>query len=259
MGNKIDNRREFLIDALTLGLFTGVSAAGLIRPANALSSLPDRMPEGQSIYKLEGMATVDGKPADMKTQIGPGSSIQTGNNSEIIFVVAADAFILRSNSDLRLGAEGLLVQGLRILSGAVLSVFGKREAAHQIVTTTATIGIRGTGIYIDSAPDKTYACTCYGHTRISANADPGVVRNVVTEHHEKPFYILPSASQGKFIIPATVFDHSDSELNVIESLVGRKTPFGDGGYKYERDAKGMGATEFAQSLHPAPLPLPRKV
>ena len=234
MDNEVDNRRDFLINALTLGLFTGINAAGLIQPANALSSLPGRMPEGRSIYRLEGIVMVDGKPANIKTQISPSASIQTGSNSEIIFVVASDAFILRSNSHLELGAEGLLVQGLRILSGAVLGVFGKREAAHRIVTPTATIGIRGTGIYVDSAPDKTYACTCYGHTRISANADPSVVRDIVTRYHDKPLYILPSASQGELIIPAPVIDHSDSELNLIEALVGRKTPFGGGGYKYNK-------------------------
>ncbi len=234
MDNKFDIRREFLINALTMGLFTGINAAGIVQPVNALSSLPDRMPKGRSIYKLDGVVIVNGRQADIKTKIDPGAHIKTGDDSEIIFVVGSDAFILRSNSDLKLGAEGLLVQGLRIISGAVLGVFGKRESAQQVVTPVATIGIRGTGIYVDSAPDKTYACTCYGHTRISANARPDNVRDIVTAHHDKPVYILPSASQGEFIIPAPVIDHSDSELNVIESLVGRKTPFGGGGYQYDK-------------------------
>ncbi len=234
MDNKPDTRRDFLVNALTLGLFTGINAAGLIQPVSALGGLPGRMPKGRSIYRLEGVVMVDGKPASIKTQISQSASIQTASNSEIIFVVASDAFVLRSNSHIKLGADGLLVQGMRILSGAILGVFGKREAPHQVVTPIATIGIRGTGIYIDSTPDKTYACTCYGHTRIRANADRNVVRDIVTTHHDKPVYILPSASQGKLIVTAPVIDHSDSELDLIESLVGRKPPFDGGGYKYEK-------------------------
>lgn len=227
-------RRDFLVNALSLGLFTGISATGLIQPVNALSGLPDRLPKGQSIYRLSGTVTVDGKSADIKTQIGPNASIKTGDNSEVIFVVAADAFILRSNSELKLGAQGLLVKGIRVVSGAILGVFGKREAEHQLVTSVATIGIRGTGIYVESDHDKTYTCTCYGHTRISANADPGVVRDIVTRHHDQPVYILSTASQQEFIVPAPVINHSDQELNMIEALVGRKTPFGGAGYQLER-------------------------
>lgn len=233
MGDKQDSRRELLVDALTLGLFTGINAAGLLVPAMALSSLPGRLPAGQSIYSLKGRVIVDGKAADIKTTINPGSSLQTGDNSEVIFVVGSDAFILRSRSNVRLGAQGTLVQGLRVLTGAILGVFGKREASHEIVTSTATIGIRGTGIYIDAAPDKTYACTCYGHTQIRANTDPAQVRDIVTTHHDKPVYILNSGSQDQLIVPAPVIDHSDSELNLIEALVGRKTPFSGAGYKYE--------------------------
>ena len=231
MDNREESRRKWLVNVLTLGLFTGINAAGLLVPARALSSLPGRLPQGQSIYSLKGSVIVNGVAADMKTQINPGSSIQTGKDSEVIFVVGSDAFILRSNSDVQLGSAGLLVQGIRVVTGAILGVFGKRESTHQIVTATATIGIRGTGIYIDSAPDKTYACTCYGHTKISANADPNQIRDIVTTYHDKPVYILPSGSPGNLILDAPVIDHSDSELNLIEALVGRKTPFWNAGYK----------------------------
>jgi len=229
--NKKGNRRDFLVTALSLGLVTGINAAGLIQPVHALGSVPGRLSKGQSIYKLSGQVTVDGQPATIKTQIGPDSVVKTGGDSEVIFVVGADAFVLRSDSEVEFSASGLLIRGMRIVSGALLSVFGKRESTTQIVTTTATIGIRGTGIYVDSQPDKTYACTCYGRTHIAANANPNVSREITTHYHESPVYILPSASQQKLIVPAPVVDHTDSELNLIEALVGRKTPFGSGGYK----------------------------
>ena len=53
---------------------------------------------------------------------------------------------------------------LRLLTGSLLSVFGERGAnqALSVNTSTATIGIRGTGIYMEAEPDLTYLCTCYG-------------------------------------------------------------------------------------------------
>ena len=180
--NDDDTRRDFLVDALGLGLFAGVSATGILQPAYALSSLPDRLPEGQSVYKLTGDVRVNGKPADIKTQIGADALVQTGKNSEIIFVVSSEAFILRSDSELQLGGSGFIVETMRVISGAILGVFGKREAPRTAITVTATIGIRGTGIYIEAEPDRTYACTCYGHTRIGANSDPNVVEDIVTKH-----------------------------------------------------------------------------
>ena len=230
--NNDDSRRDFLVDALGLGLFAGISATGLLQPAYALSSLPDRLPEGQSVYRLSGDVRVNGKPADLKTQIDANANVQTGKNSQIIFVVSSEAFILRSESELQLSGSGFYLETMRVISGAILGVFGKREAPRRAITTTATIGIRGTGIYIEAELDRTYACTCYGHTRISANSDPNVVEDIVTKHHDKPVYILHSSSHQKLIVPAPVINHADAELSLVESLVGRETPFS--GYVYKR-------------------------
>lgn len=231
--NHDDPRRDFLVRALGLGILAGGSAAGLIQNSFALGKVPPKLPAGRSIYKLSGIVSVDGKIADINTRIGPNSLVNTGPDSHVIFVVASDAFILRSNSQLQMGGSGLLVQGMRILSGKILSVFGKREQTHSITTATATIGIRGTGIYIESDPGLTYVCTCYGHTLLSANADPDVKRDIVTKHHDSPFYVLPASAGSKLILPAPVISHSDTELALIEELVGRTTPFekSNRGYK----------------------------
>lgn len=233
MDNNDIKRRNFLLDALAIGVFSGVNTAGLALPAYALSSLPGRLPKGRSIYKLSGNVSVDGKPADITTQITADSIVRTGGDSEIIFVVASEAFILRSNSELEFSANGILVRSMRLISGALLGVFGKRDTAHQLVTSTATIGIRGTGVYAESEPEKSYLCTCYGHTKISARADPNVVVDIVTEHHDKPVYILASAAQQKLIVPGPVINHTDKELALVEALVGRKTPFAESGYDFK--------------------------
>ena len=233
-----DPRRDFLVKALGLGLFAGPNLISLLQPGYALGDVPARLPEGRSIYKLQSSVTVNGKVADISTRIGPNSRIKTGSNSLLIFVVANDAFILRSNSQLETGSsDNLIIDGIRILSGRLLSVFGKRKKPHTITTSTATIGIRGTGMYLESDPEKSYICTCYGHTHIVASADPNISRDVVTEYHDEPFYVLPAAtSGGKLIVPAPVINHTDSELILIEELVGRAPPFEnlDGGYGVTR-------------------------
>ena len=233
--DNIDPRRDFLIKALGLGIFAGVNAAGIIQSSHALGKVPPKLPPGRSIYKLSGIVSVDGKIADINTVIGPNSLVTTGPDSQVIFVVSSDAFILRGNSQLQMGGSGLLIKGMRILSGKILSVFGKREETHSITTSTATIGIRGTGIYIESDPGVSYVCTCYGHTLVSANADPDIKEDVVTKHHDRPLYVLSASAGKKLILPAPIINHSDTELALIEELVGRTTPFAvsKSGYKPE--------------------------
>jgi len=234
-----DPRRKFLVEALTLGLFAGFNVSGLIQPSFAMAALSKKLPPGKSIYKIEGQVIIDGNPANLDTTIRANSFIETGANGKIIFAVGTDAFILRDSSSLELGGDGLLVQGMRILTGKVLSVFGKREVLPTITTTTATIGIRGTGIYIESDPEKSYICTCYGHTRIRTNTDPNVAIDITAQYHDKPVYVYPNRTTGnKLIVKAPVINHSDVELDLIERLVGRRAAFvggdrggdGDGGY-----------------------------
>jgi hypothetical protein len=75
-------------------------------------------------------------------------------------------------------------------------------------------------------------CTCYGHTQIIANADPNITEEVVTEYHDRPLYILPAAAHGDLIVKAPVINHSDTELSLVEALVGRKPPFANKKGKY---------------------------
>jgi hypothetical protein len=231
MGKEVDDpRREWLLRALSLGLFAGANLGGLFQASHALGEVPKKLPAGRSIYQLRGDVLVDGAPADLDTKIGPDSRLKTGDDSRIIFVVASDAFVLRSNSELEMSSiGGLLIDGMRILSGRILSVFGKRAGIHNITTTTATIGIRGTGVYVESDPEKSYVCTCYGRSSIVANADPNVREDVLATHHDEPLYILRKAPGNRLIVPGPVINHTDAELILLEKLVGRTPPFAKGG------------------------------
>jgi len=222
------------VRALTMGLFAGPTFTAVVQEALARGDIPERLPPGRSIYKLDGAVTVNGQPATLQTVIGPGSRVATGDDSRVIFVVANDAFILRANSEVELSSSGgLLIEGMRMLSGRLLSVFATREKPHTITTSTATIGIRGTGIYVESDPERSYVCTCYGSTSIVASADPNVSLDVVSEHHDYPVYVLPAAPGSNLIVPGPFINHTDAELSLIEELVGRTTPFAFASAGYE--------------------------
>lgn len=235
-----DPRREFLVRALTMGLFAAGGA--LAWPRRVAARVPHELPPGQSIYRLRGDVRVNGQRADRDTWIPGDAEIETSSDSSLVFVVAKDAFIMRENSRLRLGApapvptreqadEGwfgsTILTGLRLVTGALLSVFGERgpEEDLNLHTTTATIGIRGTGVYLESARDRSYICTCYGATTIAADSDPASREMIDSSHHDAPRYVLEDGKAGRLIEPAPMIHHTDMELLLIEELVGRTPPF----------------------------------
>lgn len=232
----LEARRHFLRMLIAT---SGVAVTGsLLAPlVHAFGKVPRPLPPGTSIYDMQGKVLVDGKVATPKTPISEKSLVQTSTNSYIVFAVGKDAHILRENSRLQLeGADGI-ADAMRLLTGKVLSVFGQRTGGKKLAirTTTATIGIRGTGVYSESHPDASYVCTCYGHTEINSDVDPGHFENVVSQHHDAPRYILANPEGGKLIVPAPMKNHTDEELLLVESLVGRTPPFsGAGGYDTPR-------------------------
>lgn len=238
-----DPRREFLVRALTAGAFAAVGGMGLWNTARAslLGRVPREMPSGRSIFDMEGDVRVNDKPARPDTLIRVDDTIATGRDSKVIFVVGKDAFILRSDSELTLSGKGVLLHNLRLLTGKLLSVFGQRDSREQAlaaVTNTATIGIRGTGVYFESEPDLSYVCTCYGQTTLSATADPQSRETITSNHHDAPRYITADGDRGQRIRPAPVINHTDLELMLIEELVGRTPPFAVSDMEYTAPRRG---------------------
>jgi hypothetical protein len=228
-----NERREFLLRALSAGFFASGLTGALTRAAYGAGKIRRELPPGKSIYEIKGSATVDGSQANLDTQVRPNSLLETGRSSRMIFAVGQDAFILRSNSRLQLSGNEL-VNTLRLAAGAVLSVFGKTE--HRIVTTTASVGIRGTGIYVEADPERSYVCTCYGVTDLQSANDATSSEEITSLHHDAPRYITASGPIGQRIQPAPFINHTDTELMLIEELVGRVPPFAfsGGGYTSPR-------------------------
>jgi hypothetical protein len=156
-----------------------------------------------------------------------GDRVVTGAGESITFLVDRDAMLVRQNSSLE-----LLRDGFRLVTGAVLSVFGP-GGRRELKTTTATIGIRGTGVYLEAEPGRTYVCTCYGEAVLEPLDDPAARETVRTRHHEQPRYIMASGAP-QMVMPAPVRNHSDAELEMLEALVGREPPFKGQGFPQYR-------------------------
>jgi hypothetical protein len=133
--------------------------------------------------------------------------------------------MVRANTRIELsgGATQAALTGFRVLTGAILSVF-ERGKPKGIRTPTATIGIRGTGIYVEVQKIRTYACTCYGEAELTPVDEPKEAEIVRTNHHDQPRYIYPKG-MPRMIEAAPVINHTDAELILLESLVGRTVPF----------------------------------
>jgi len=224
--NDEDLQRRLLMEALAVALLSTAIGSRNVA-AQVLGSRPAPLPKGKSIYRIEGQVLVDGQPATLDTRIAANSTVQTGKDGEVIYAVGETAHLQRSESQVTMEtkeANSVVVSGLRVLTGRILSVFPSGKPV-RMTTRNASIGIRGTGVYMESDPEQTYFCTCYGTADIASASDPTSRETVVSSHHDRPLYILTGEQPGRNIRLAPFINHTDQELMLIEALVGRTPPF----------------------------------
>jgi len=185
------------------------------------------MPTGRSIYELDGDVRVNGLPATLQTLIRLGDKVETGEESYVIFAVNKDAFILRSSGMMTfpepVTSPTIKPTAFSLDRGKALSVLASRNT--RIATPNAVVGIRGTGVYLETTPELSYVCTCYGVADLATFDDPGINETIESEHHDAPRYILADTNVKNRIQPAPFINHDDQELLLIETLVGRSPPY----------------------------------
>jgi len=209
-----DRRRALVRLAAGAALAGGIP--GVISRALAKGDLANR----QGIQRLEGSVTVGGRKAELGAPVNLGDRIETGAGSSAVAVVGQDAFLLRANSVIVVRGERGVLSQLLVESGRVLSVFGKKPV--EVKASIASIGIRGTGAYLEVAPEEVYFCLCYGEAQVEgASMAP---RTVKTTHHEQPLLLTQSAGVMQ-AQPGPFRNHTDAELVMLEALVGREPPF----------------------------------
>ena len=183
-------------------------------------------PQGMQI--VEGDVKINGIQATAGSIVNFGDIVKTGDNGKAVFVVKRSVYLLRENTSMTLSiepdesAKENMVSILKLLNGKLLSVFGKGK--RRLVTSTAVIGVRGTAVYLESDPKMTYVCTCYGKAEIRSRHDKNVREAVKTFHHEKPRFVYGEGAD-EILVEAPVYNHTDEELTMLESLVGRVPPF----------------------------------
>ena len=226
MLEQIHLSRRALVQAILLAGGMTPGLLNVIRSAHAMSQTPI-VP---GVQEFTGDFRINGIPARRGDLVKSGDIATTGPNSSAIIIVGRHAFMLRANSRVEFypvyfEKEGVVSGVLKVAAGAMLSVFGETNNT-TITTPLANIGIRGTGCYVDSRPERTYACVCYGRADLVSAPTDRLLETLETTKHESPRYIYPPDAP-KLITKAPVIDHSDVELRLLESLVHRTPPFDD--------------------------------
>ncbi len=220
----LSRRRAWLQKAAALGWFGPAGVAGLIQEALAKGDIPT----AQGISSLTGEATVNGVAARVGTLVKPGDTIATAKGSSAVIVVGKDAYLLRENTRITFtaGTTPGVADKVLLVTGKVLSVFGKRgDGADgvQIRARNATIGIRGTGCYLEIHEGRTYFCLCYG-TAVVDGGNMAHSKTITTTHHESPVWLDERGDVMK-VEEAGFVNHNDAELIMLEKLQGREPPF----------------------------------
>ena len=205
-----------------------------------------------NIVELQGDATLNGVRLTPEHTIQTGDSLVTGPNSTLIFVIGNSAFHVRQNSMLTAerGASLFAVSVLRMVTGAVVSVWGKGNR-RLITTPTITAGIRGTGVYTEIFADqngRSYLCNCYGEVAIKAGDDQVLSR---ADYHQA-FWGEVAAKGGRMLTPAKAINHTDEELEYLARLAGQQTAWQIAGHKGVKDGKGYMEEKQGQ-MHPAEM------
>jgi hypothetical protein len=205
-----------------------------------------------NIVELNGDALINGQRLLPQQVIQTGDRLATGPGSHLIFVLGNSSFQVRQNSSITVERGNTLnaVSVLRMLTGAVISVWGKGER-RQIVTPTITAGIRGTGVYTEifaNQNNRSYFCNCYGTVDMGAGSDKAVSQS----SYHQAFWGEVEPKAGRYLTPANAFNHTDEELEYLARLVDQRTAWQLMGRKGVKDGKGYMEDKLGQ-MHPAEM------
>lgn len=189
-----------------------------------------------NVVELMGDVTVNGQRLMPQQSVVTGDEIVTGPGSTLIFVVGNSAFHMRQNTSMQVerGPSINAVSLLRLLTGAVVSVWGK-GSSRRIVTPTLTAGIRGTGVYTEvfsNQGGRSYFCNCYGVVDLAAGND----RELSESSYHQAVWAEPVLDGRSALTPARAINHTDEELEYLARLVGQRTAWQISGKKGDKGA-----------------------
>jgi hypothetical protein len=183
-----------------------------------------------NVVELVGDALLNGQRMLPEHTVQTGDVVETGPGSRVIFAIGSSSFHVRQNTRMSVerGSSLSVVSLLRLLSGAVVSVWGK-GSLRQIATPTLTAGIRGTGVYTEifaQQENRSYFCNCYGTVDLATSNSQ---KTSVTEYHEAHW--ADPEDDGFVLRPGRAINHTDEELEFLAGLVQQKTAWQISGNK----------------------------
>lgn len=192
-----------------------------------------------NVVQLEGDVRLNGRRMQRDSFVQSGDRIETGPGSAVVFAIGDAAFHVRQNSRVTVerGATLHTVSALRILSGAVVSVWG-RGGNRRIVTPTLTAGIRGTGVYTEVFPQeghRSYFCNCYGTVQLAAGGDRAVSQSA----YHQSFWGEAQPRGGRMLTRAPALNHTDEEVEFVAALVAQRTAWQVAGRRGAKDGAGF--------------------
>ena len=205
----------------------------------AMGGAPAALAQQRSnVVQLTGRALLNGRSLLPSQSIQTGDEIRTGPGSLLVFTLGNTAFLVRQNTLMTVERGKTLntVSVLRLLSGAVASVWGKGNY-RTVVTPTLTAGIRGTGVYTEVRPledSRTYFCNCYGKVDLTA----GSQKQFSQSDYHQSFWAEATAGTGSVIRSAGYIDHTDEELEFLAGLIQQRTYWQIAGRKGRADGSG---------------------
>ncbi|MBF0589404.1 MAG: hypothetical protein HQL53_09760 [Magnetococcales bacterium] len=181
---------------------------------------------GENAFMLRPNSRVEflGGPPASTTSTKLETAAKRQHATEPLLITNSDSNTQSFNAEAPSTVKNDTLAGLLIHQGGVLSVIQSGQSPI-FRTPEARFGIRGTGLYIEAEPNHTYLCTCYGTVIIQSVDDPNLKETVNTRHHEAPREIFRNQEGTARIARTAMRDHTDAELILLESLVGRRPPF----------------------------------
>lgn len=199
------SRRRLLQASIGIG-------CGLLIPGSARAG---------NIHRLSGKVFINKEPATPDSTIRANDRVTTSRNGRISFSIDGDAFMLKEYTSMIIESkDDSIIDSLRLLTGRLLSVF-QTGRKRSIITTNATIGIRGTACFLKALPSNLYYCNCYGKTVLHAKN----MSEVFEATHHNAHQIDFSGDEVMGVSVAKVIDHDDDELRELEAYVGRVPKF----------------------------------
>ncbi|CAK0740718.1 conserved hypothetical protein [Gammaproteobacteria bacterium] len=214
VSNILLERRELLKKVATVGLVHSCGMLGMVQQVLAENTV------NQGIVSASGEVTVNDRQVHKGTVIKPGQIVKTGENAEVIYVIGANAFLQHGTTEVHFGTNAIR-NFMRVVTGRLLSVFG--NGPKRILVPNASLGIRGTACHIGVEVDRTYLCLCYGELDLMLPTSQKEPISLKSSHHDHALYV-PS-HRNETIQPTLMQDHADSELKLLEALVGRLPTF----------------------------------